>query len=104
MDMLFAGLPLWTLIVVACATVPFGVRAWIDAELRRAKVKTRAMLHALDPQFTGNDDEGGPARAAQLGGADLTAQEAHDVRESRADRSGPAQPPEMLDGWKKSLS
>lgn len=42
--MRIAGLPVWALVLVACAVAPFVVQLWIDAEQRRARERTRALL------------------------------------------------------------
>ena len=61
--MRFAGLPLWTIVLVACVALPFVLRVWIDAEQRRAKERTLAIIKELN----------GPGRAetevAAKGGA-----------------------------------
>lgn len=76
--MRLAGMPLWTLILVMCAVIPFVIRAWIDAEQRRAKERTVAMLEELgaDPLLTApTSTASGPARAASISEDDL-----HDAR------------------------
>lgn len=40
-------MPLWAVVVVACAIAPFVIRAWIDAEARRAKGRTASLLASL---------------------------------------------------------
>lgn len=42
------GLPVWALVLAACALAPFVVQAWVEAERRRAKERTRALLQSLD--------------------------------------------------------
>jgi hypothetical protein len=41
------GMPLWAVVVVACAIAPFVIRLWIDAEERRAKGRTASLLASL---------------------------------------------------------
>ena len=59
--MRLAGLPVWTLVLVACAVAPFLIRAWIDAEQRRAKGRTASMLQRLGwtarSRLRSNEDE-----------------------------------------------
>jgi hypothetical protein len=45
--MRIAGMPLWALVIVACAVAPFVIRAWIDAEQRRARGRTVSLLESL---------------------------------------------------------
>lgn len=45
--MRIAGVPLWSLVLVACIVAPLLVRAWIEAEQRRAKVRTARILQGL---------------------------------------------------------
>lgn len=42
-----AGVPLWALVLVACVAAPLLIRAWIDAEQRRAKKRTAELLQAI---------------------------------------------------------
>ncbi len=42
-----AGVPLWAIVLVACVAAPLLVRAWIDAEQRRAKRRTAEMLQGI---------------------------------------------------------
>lgn len=42
-----AGVPLWALVLGACVVAPFLIRAWIDAEHRRAKKRTAALLQGI---------------------------------------------------------
>jgi hypothetical protein len=51
--MRIAGLPVWALVLVACAVAPFVIQLWIDAEQRRAKERTRALLRPF--VTTGSD-------------------------------------------------
>jgi hypothetical protein len=64
-----AGLPVWALILGACVVVPFLVQALADAEGRRVKVRTRALLHAFVAGGSGRLASG-TARAASTGQAD----------------------------------
>lgn len=59
--MSLAGFPLWAIVLVACATVPFLIRAWVDAEQRRAKAKTVSLLQRL-----GGASATGPQHAASI--------------------------------------
>jgi hypothetical protein len=45
--MSIAGVPLWTLVLVACVVAPILVRVWIDAEQRRAKSRTARVLQGI---------------------------------------------------------
>lgn len=45
--MRIGGVPLWTLVLVACLVAPLVVRAWIDAEHRRAKKRTAELLQPI---------------------------------------------------------
>lgn len=57
--MRIAGLPVWALVLAVCVLVPFAVQAWVDAERRRAKERTHALLQTLDARLAS-----GPRRAA----------------------------------------
>jgi phage gp36-like protein len=45
--MRIAGMPVWALVVLACAIAPFVLRAWVDAEQRRNKRRTVTLLESL---------------------------------------------------------
>jgi hypothetical protein len=47
------GVPLWTLVLVACAVVPLLVKVWIDAEQRRTKKRTAALLQGFGAAKSG---------------------------------------------------
>jgi hypothetical protein len=57
--MRIAGMPVWALVVLACAVAPFVLRAWVDAEQRRNKRRTSTLLHSLGLRAA---DVGGPRR------------------------------------------
>jgi hypothetical protein len=42
-----AGLPLWAIVLVACAIAPWLIRLFLDAEQRRAKKKTAEVLQGF---------------------------------------------------------
>jgi hypothetical protein len=42
-----SGVPLWAIVLVACVIAPFALRAWADAERRRAARRTAALLADL---------------------------------------------------------
>lgn len=66
--MRIAGLPVWTLVLVACAAAPFLIQLWIDAEQRRAKERTRALLQPFSAASASDDEiASGTGRAASLG-------------------------------------
>jgi hypothetical protein len=45
--MLVAGVPVWSLVLVACVAGPLLVRAWVEAELRAARERTSRVLGSL---------------------------------------------------------
>ncbi len=76
--MRIAGLPVWALVLAACVLVPFVVQVWIDAERRRAKERTRALLQALDAARPAGIAPG-PRRAASQTRADDDMAHDHDT-------------------------
>jgi len=71
--MRFAGMPLWTIVLVACAALPFVLRAWIDAEQRRSKARTLAILKEMAPRYVPTRRaEHGPPRATSPEDPDST--------------------------------
>jgi hypothetical protein len=65
--MRIAGLPVWTLVLVACAVAPFLIQLWIDAEQRRAKERTRALLRPFLATIEGEGAiASGTGRAASI--------------------------------------
>jgi hypothetical protein len=41
------GIPVWALVLVACVVAPLLIRAWLDAEQRRTKKRTAAILQRM---------------------------------------------------------
>jgi hypothetical protein len=64
--MRIAGLPVWALVLVACAVAPFLIQLWIDAEQRRAKERTRALLRPFFATSAEGDLVSGTGRAASI--------------------------------------
>jgi hypothetical protein len=56
------GIPLWVLVLVACIVLPYAIAMWVDADRKRAHVRTIALLRRVDPTYSG---ERGPRRAAR---------------------------------------
>lgn len=54
-------MPLWALVIVACAVAPFVIRAWIDAEQRRARGRTLSLLESLGVRLADVHAHGRPA-------------------------------------------
>jgi hypothetical protein len=44
------GLPVWSLVIVACILAPYAINAWADAERKRARARTEALLSSLDAE------------------------------------------------------
>ena len=61
--MSIAGVPLWSLVLVACIVAPLLVRAWVEAEQRRARERTARVLEGL-VAAPSHDAAPGPARQA----------------------------------------
>jgi hypothetical protein len=69
--MRIAGMPIWALVVLACAIAPFLLRAWVDAEQRRNKRRTATLLEALGLRAA--DVGGSRRRRAHEAGSPLAA-------------------------------
>jgi hypothetical protein len=82
--MRIAGLPLWMIVLAACALAPILLNAWIDAEQRRTKERTRAMLQRLASGSVAS----GAGRAASI-------PKAAEVDDTGRERSLSARPPDL---------
>lgn len=56
------GVPLWTVVLVACIAAPFVIRLWIEAEQQRTKRRTAELLRQVAGRREG--DAAGPVPAA----------------------------------------
>jgi hypothetical protein len=63
-----AGVPLWALVLVACVAAPLLIRAWIDAEHRRAKKRTAALLQEIKRSGDPIDHGANVDPSASMGG------------------------------------
>jgi hypothetical protein len=79
------GLPLWAIVVVACALAPFVIRAWIDAEERRAKGRTASLLASLGMRVGSTRKRGGAN--VDAGGA-ASAEADDDAGDEAGDEAG----------------
>ncbi len=59
-----SGVPLWTVILVACIAAPFVIRLWIEAEQQRTKRRTAEVLRRVTAGADGG--AAGPNPAASI--------------------------------------
>ncbi len=64
-------MPIWALVVLACAIAPFVLRAWVETEQRRNKRRTATLLGALGLRAA--DVGASPRRRAREAGSPLAA-------------------------------
>ena len=61
-----AGVPLWALVLLACVVAPLIIRAWIDAEQRRAKKRTADLLQPFEHPSTARSPLASAARVERV--------------------------------------
>ena len=47
--MTFVGIPVWALVLCACAMAPFIVQLWVQNAAKQAEKRTTELLAAVDP-------------------------------------------------------